>query len=145
MYQAEVQVSYGLANLNPSVPTDKTIKVLIGTLNNDKEQFKERTKLKLRDIHRLTELCLSNCYFLYENSLRLFQDSVSENYLQKLECKAIMEALNYKIVPKTFRRFVDGNHAFSQERSHADKFLETLNKQDPVIKYTVEFADHKQY
>ena len=37
--------------------------------------FKERTKLTLTDIHKLKELCLSKCYFLYENNLRLFQKS----------------------------------------------------------------------
>ena len=30
-----------------------------------------------------------------------------------------------------------------QERSYADKFLEILDKQDPAIKSTVEFEDHK--
>ena len=95
--------------------------VLIYTLNNDKEHLKERTKLTLRDIHKLLELCLSKCYFIYENNLRLFQNSgptgislmavTSECYLQKIECKAKMEALNYKIAPKTFRRFVDDSHA----------------------------------
>ena len=51
--------------------------------------------------------------------------------------------MNYKIPPKTFRRFVDDSHARFQERSHANKFLEILNKQDPAIKHTVEFEDHK--
>ena len=68
---------------------------------------------------------------------------LSECYLQKIEFKAIMEALNYKIDPKTFRRFIDDSHARFQNRSHANKFLETLNKQDPAIKYTVEFEDYK--
>ena len=54
-----------------------------------------------------------------------------------------MEAWNYKIAPKTFRRFVDDSHARFQERSHANKFLEILNKQDPAIKYTVESEDNK--
>ena len=67
----------------------------------------------------------------------------SECYLQKIEFKAITEALNYKIAIKTFRRFVDDSHARFQNRSHANKFLEILNRQDPAIKYTVEFEDHK--
>ena len=123
------------------------------TLNNDKEHLQERTKLTLTDIHKLTELCLSKCYFLYENNLRLFQNSgpvgfslmvvLSECYLQKIKFKAITEALNYKIAPKTFRHFVDDSHARFQNRSHANKFLEILNKQDPAIKYTVEFEDLK--
>ena len=68
---------------------------------------------------------------------------LSEINLLKIECKAIMEALNYSISSKTFRNLVDDSHARYQERSHADKFLEILNKQDPSIKYIVEFEDHK--
>ena len=123
------------------------------TLNNGKEHLQERTKLTLADIHKFTELCLSKCYFLYENNLYLSQNSgpiglslnvvLSECYLQKIELKAITEALNYKIAPKTFRRFVDDSHSCFQNRSHINKFLEILNKQDPAIKYTVEFEDHK--
>ena len=29
----------------------------------------------LTDIHRLTELCLSKCYFLHENNLCLFKNT----------------------------------------------------------------------
>ena len=54
-----------------------------------------------------------------------------------------MEALNYKNTPKKFRRFVDDSQARFQDRSHANKFLEILNKQDLAIRYTVEFEDHK--
>ena len=121
------------------------------TWNNDKEHLQKRTKLTLTDIHKLTELCLSKCYFLYENILRLFQNSgpirlslmvvLSECYLQKIEFKAIAEALNYKIAPKIFRRFVDDSHARFRNRSNT--FLKILNKQEPAIKYTVEFEDHK--
>ena len=67
----------------------------------------------------------------------------SECYWQKTEYGANMEPLNYKIVPKTFRRFVNDSHARFQEKFHADTFLEVLNKQDPSIKYTLEFEDHK--
>ena len=95
----------------------------------------------------------SKCCFLYENNLRLFQNSgpiglslmvvPSECHLQKIECNAIMEALNYKIASKTFRRLVDDSHPRFQERSHVDKLLEILNKQGPAIKHTVEFENHK--
>ena len=138
IHQDEVQVSYDVVNLYPSVPVDKAINVLMDTLNNDKEHLQERTKLTLTGIHKLTELCLSNCYFLYENNLRLPQNNgpiglslmvvLSECYLQKIEFNAITEALNYKIALKTFRRFVDDSHARFQKRSHANKFLEILNK-----------------
>ena len=39
--------------------------------------------------------------------------------------------------------FVDDSHARFQEKSDVNKFLEILNKQDPAIKYSVEFEDHK--
>ena len=145
-----IQVSCNVVNLYPSIPVDKAINVLI---DNDKEHLKERTKLTLTDIHKLTDLCLSMCYFFYNNNLRLFQNSgpiglslmvvLSECYWQKIECKAIMEALNYKTVPKTFRRFVGDSHARFQERSQASKPLEILTKKDPAIRYIVEFEDHK--
>lgn len=54
-----------------------------------------------------------------------------------------MEALNYKIAPKTFKRFVDDSHACFQENSHVDKLLNILHKQYPAIKYTVECEGHK--
>ena len=111
--------------------------------------------MTLIDIHKSTELsnCLSNCYFLYENNLRLFQDSgpiglsllvlLSECYFQKIGCRAIIETLNHKIAPKTFRRFVDDSHVHFQKSSHADHFWEIHNKQDTAIKYTAEFEDRK--
>ena len=56
--------------------------------------------------------------------------------------KAIMEALNYQIAQKTFRRIVvDSTHVF--KRVSRNRFLEILNKQDPAIKYTVELEYHK--
>ena len=80
--------------------------------------------------------------YVYESNLCSFQNSwpigltlmvvLSECYLQKVECKAIMETLNYKIAPKTYWCFVDDSHARFQERSHVNKF-QISNKQDPAI------------
>lgn len=150
----EIQVSYDVVNLYPSVPLDKAIEVLIDTLNEDKEDLKTRTKLTLTDIHKLAELCLSKCYFLFENKLRLLENSgpiglsfmviLSESYLQKLESKAILEALNFNIAPKTFRRYVDDSHARFHSKDNANTFLHILNKQDPAIQYTIEYEDENK-
>ena len=59
-----MQVSYDEVKLYPSVPVDKAMNVFIDTLNNDKEQLEELTKLTLTDIHKLTELYVGKCYFL---------------------------------------------------------------------------------
>ena len=48
IHQDEVQVSYDVVNLHPSVPVDRAINLLMDTLNNDKDHLQERTKLTLR-------------------------------------------------------------------------------------------------
>ena len=73
------------------------------TLNNDLDDLNTHIKLKLTDIHKLTELCLSKSYFLYENQIRFFENAgpidislmvlLIERYLQHLEHKAMIEAL----------------------------------------------------
>ena len=127
------------------MPFDKAINVLIDTLNNDKQQLKEHTKLTLTDIHTLTELCLSKCYCLFEINLHLLRNSgpiglsLMVSTIRMLFAKNRMSGNNGRLelqncLPK-ISPFVDVSHACFPERSHADKFLE--------IKYTVEFEDHK--
>ena len=57
---------------------------------------------------------------------------LSESYLQHLERKAIAEALSIQIQPKTFKRYVDPNHARFTSKHHESTFQEILNKQDPA-------------
>ena len=54
---AEIQVSYDVVNLYPSVPLDKAIDVIVEYLKHDFNNVKTRTKLTLVDIHQLIELC----------------------------------------------------------------------------------------
>ena len=63
----------------------------------------ERTKFCLKDIYELADFCLSKCYFLWNNEIRILKNSgpielsfmvvLSESYVQDLEHKAIAEAL----------------------------------------------------
>ena len=149
--QEGIQVSYDVINFYPSIPIDKAITVLIETLINDLDDLNTRTKLTLTDIHKLTELCLSKSYFLYESKIRLLENAgpiglslmvvLSESYLQHLEHKAIAEALTIQIQPKTFKRYVDDSHARFTSKYHAKTFQEILNKQDPAIQYTIEYEN----
>ena len=66
----EIQVSYDVVNLYPSVPLDKAIDVIVEYLKSDFNNVKRRTKLTLVDIHQLIELCIGECYFLYNNLIR---------------------------------------------------------------------------
>ena len=67
----EVQVFCDIINLYSSVPINKALDVLIDQLNNDKDDLMKRTKLCLKDIYEVAQLCLSKCYFLSKNELEL--------------------------------------------------------------------------
>ena len=56
----EIQVSYDVINLYPSIPIHKAIDVIIQQLSEDYEDLKTRTKLTLVDIQQLIELCVSS-------------------------------------------------------------------------------------
>ena len=148
----EMQVSYDVTNLYPSIPIDKAIDVILQQLSEDYEDLKTRTKLTLVDIQQLIELCVSECYFLWDNVIWNLLNSgpiglsimvvLSESYLQNLEKNTIELAL---IAPKTFRRYVDDSHARFGSRNNANEFLNVLDSQDPQIQYTIEYEnEHKE-
>ena len=113
--------------------------------------LKQRTKLTLIDTQQLIELCVSECYFLWDNLIWNLLNSgpiglsimvaLSESYLQNLEKHAIELALKFSIAPKTFRRYVDDSHARFGSRKNATEFLNVLNSQDPQIQYTIQYKN----
>ena len=150
----EVQVSYDVVNLYPSIPVKEAIDVLIDQLNQDRDNLKNFTKLKLDEIKDLLELCLSKCYFLYDNEIHELENSgpiglslmvsMAESYLQFLEGKAIDDALHQQISLKTHKRYVDDSHSRFEETEDAPKFLGILNSQDPRIQYTMEVENENK-
>ena len=102
----------------------------------------------------MIELCLSQCYFLYKNEIRLIPNSgpiglslmvvVAEAFLQHLETKSLIIAEIGQFSPKTYRRYVDDSHARFDSIQNHDKFLELLNNQDSAIKYTSEKENCKK-
>ena len=135
-------------NLYPSVSINETLDVLIDQLNNDKGNLMKRTKLCLKDIYELAELCLNKCYFLWNGEIRILKNSgpiglsfmvvLSESYVQNLEHKAIAEALTLNLAPKTYRRYVDDTHARFTSKKQSRQFQNILNKQDKHIQFTIE-------
>ena len=117
----EIHVSYDVMNLYPSIPIDKAIDVILQQLRKDYEDLKRRTKLMLVDIQQLIELCVSECYFLWDNVVWNLLNSgpiglsimvvLSESYLQNLEKNAIELGLTFNIAPKIFHRYIDDSHA----------------------------------
>ncbi|XP_065678099.1 uncharacterized protein LOC136093107 [Hydra vulgaris] len=148
----EVQVSFDIVNLYPSVPFDEAIPVIIDILNADIiDDLKTRTKLTLADIHQLVEFLLSICYFLYENSIRIIPNLgpiglslmvvMAEAFLQNIERKALNIAIIHTSEPKSYKRYVDDCHARFASIKQQQMFLNILNKQHPAIKYTVELEN----
>ena len=146
----EVQVSYDVVNLYPSVPIKESIEVLIDQLNQDRENLQSETKLKISEIKELLELCLSICYFLYDDQIHVLENkgpiglslmvTMAESYLQHLKDRAIDEALHQQppIELKTHRRYVDDSHSRFKELLDAARFLTELNRQDERVQYTME-------
>ena len=61
----EIQVSYDVVALYPSVPVKKAIDNLMDMLKEDYDDFKTRTILKLEHVKELMEICLYKSYFLW--------------------------------------------------------------------------------
>ena len=140
-------MSYDVVALYPSVPIKKAIDVIMQLLQEDWEDVRTSTKLTIEDIRKLLDLCLSTCYFLWENEFFTVEDAgpiglslmvvIAEGYLQFLESTAISNSIISGCAPKTFYRYVDDSHARFNEMDEADRFLLELNSQDPKIQYTV--------
>ena len=152
----EVQVSYDVVNLYPSIPLKEATVVMMELLTKDSE-IGRRTKLKLPEIKTLIELCLSKCYFIWNQEIYMLKDSgpiglslmvvMAEGFLQVLEAKAIDEALHMQppIAPLTHFRYVDDSHSRFKEDDHSDTFLGVLNRQNRHIRYSMEKENqHKE-
>ena len=147
----EIQVSYDVVNLYPSIPIDQAINVIIDLLSRDIDDLKSRTKLSLTDIHQLVELCLSLNYFLFEHQIHVIDNSgpiglalmvvIAEAFLQFIELSAINKALTLKIAPTIYRRFVDDSHARFPNERESIEFLDLLNKENEAIQFTIETED----
>ena len=78
------------------------------------------------DIHKLLEICLSECFFLYSNEIwkldNLEEIGLSimvvlpESFLRRLEERSIAIALTLDIALKTFKRYINDSHARFQNK-----------------------------
>ncbi|XP_047140042.1 uncharacterized protein LOC124815412 [Hydra vulgaris] len=145
----EVQVSFDVVNLYPSVPLKEATLVLIEKLNNN-TTYKKLTRLSIPEIKQLIELCLFQCYFHWNNEIHIMENSgpiglsfmvvLAESFLQFHENNAIKVALNFNpaLNLKSFLRYVDDSHARFPDLNQAKHFQYILNQQHPSIQYTIE-------
>ena len=140
----EIQVSYDVVNLYPSVPLEEATTVILDLL-------KSRTKLTITEIRKLIKICLSKCYFLWNEEIHELQDSGpiglslmvvrAEGFLQVLEKKALEDALYHQppIHVLSFYRYVDDSHARFNDNDSAEAFQRILNRQHEKIQYTIDY------
>ena len=69
---------------------------------------------------------------------------ISKGFLQRLEDKAVQEALATNLAPLTYKRYVDDSYARFETLHQSHSFLNILNKQNRAIQYTVEKEDQSQ-
>ena len=144
---SETQTSFDVVNFYPSVAIDEAVAVIIEILNNDINDLQKQVKLTLTDIHTLIELWLSTNYFIFDNRVRILENSgpiglalmvaISEAFLQRLKDRALQEALATNLAPLTYKRYVDDSHLSFEAEHQSHSFLNILNKQNKAIKYTI--------
>ena len=149
----EVQVSYDVVALYPSVPIKKAIANLMDILKADEREFITRTVFRLDHIKNLLEVCLWKSYFLWDGSIHCLEDSgpiglslmviLAESFLQMLEKNALVIAtsLPTPCAPITHRRYVDDTHDRFPDRPNSQEFLAILNQQEPRIQFTAEYEN----
>ncbi|XP_065662433.1 uncharacterized protein LOC136084958 [Hydra vulgaris] len=145
----DIQVSYDVVNLYPSIPLKEATVILLEQLSNNLS-YKNLTKLSIPEIKQLIELCLYQCYFHWNNEIHVMENSgpiglsfmvvFAESFLQFHENNAIKMALtqNPALNLKSFLRYVDDSHARFPNIKQAKQFQDILNQQHPAIQYTIE-------
>ena len=141
---SEIQTSFNVVNLYPSVPIDQAVAVITEILNNDTDDLRKPTKLTLTDIHKLIELCLSTNCFIFHNCVCILENSgpiglalmvlISEALLQRLEHRTLQADLATNLALLTYKRYVDDSHARFEIVDQSHSFLNILNTQNKAIK-----------
>ena len=70
----EVQVSYDVVNLYPSIPIKEATEVLIDQLSRD-DDLKNLTKLTIGELKSLIDICVSKCYFIWNDEIHELQNA----------------------------------------------------------------------
>ena len=152
----EIQVSYDVVALYPSVPVERAISNLMDMLQIDFDDFKTRTVLKLEHVKQLMEVCLYKCYFLWNNQIHSVRDSgpiglslmvvLADSFLQMIESKSLNIARNRSIPvgPITHKRYVDDTHDRFLKKEYSEEFLKILNDQDRRIRWTAEYENEEK-
>ncbi|XP_065639682.1 uncharacterized protein LOC136072401 [Hydra vulgaris] len=84
----ELQVSFDVVNLYPSVPLKEATLVLIEKLNNN-TTYKKLTRLSIPEIKQLIELCLFQCYIHWNNEIHIIKLGSNWTFVHGRSCRII--------------------------------------------------------
>ena len=153
----EIQVSYDVVALYPSIPVKKAIDNLMNMLKADEIDFKTRTIFNLNHVEEMLKVCLYKSYFLWNNQIHCLEDSgpiglslmvvLAESFLQMIEKNAIEIAKSrpIQVDPITHKRYVDDTHDRFNSKEKSEDFLAILNAQEPRIRFEPEYEnDNKE-
>ena len=97
---------------------------------------------------------LSTNYFIFDKSVRILENSgptglalmvvISKAFLQRLDDRALQEALATNLSLLTYKRYVVDSHARFETVHQSHSLLNILNKQSKAIKYTMEKEDQSR-
>ena len=153
---SEIQVSYDVVALYPSVPRKKATTIILELHKNDHDNLKSRTIFNLKHIKSMIDLCMENSYFIWNDQIRGLVDSgpiglslmvvMAEGFLQVIERNAINIALSLPkpVAPITHRRYVDDTHDRFNNKDESEEFLKILNSQEPRIQFEPEYEDNEK-
>ena len=143
----EVMISYDVEALYTSLPINSVLEIARKKLEED-ATLDKRTSLKVDDIIKLLEYCLTSTYFTFRDGFYHLKDGVAMGspvssivanlFMEAFEQSALKSAQEKGIAPRFWRRYVDDVYSLIK-KVHADQFLSHLNDQyKDVIRFTCE-------
>ena len=134
-----------MVSLFTGVPVDEALPVISKRLQQD-DTLKDRTSIPIPNLCALVELCLKSTYFQFgESYYEQVEGAAMGSSLSPIVANIFMEDLETLALetaawkPKMWRRYVDDVLIVWR---HGDqllqKFHQHLNKQNPLIQFTVE-------
>ena len=147
MSSEEEFISVDVTSLFTSVPIDKALVVLEEKLAHDKT-WESKTKLHIKDIVKLTGMCLNCTYFKYNNVYyKQIHGAAMGSPLSPVIANLYMESLEEKALstmtqpPRFYMRYVDDTFMINIKQNR-DSTLKHLNSIDKDIQFTHEVEEN---
>lgn len=138
-------ISFDVVNLFTKVPVNETLELLFKKLSED-ETLSERTNIPIQEICNLTEMCIKNTYFQFEEQFyEQIEGMAMGSPLSPVLANIFMEDFEKEVLktttlkPRLWLRYVDDTFVLWPHRlEDIEVFHQHLNKRNKSIKFTIE-------